>query len=373
MSNRPLRIQRLLEIFLCANRTFQNAHLIPTDPISTSRIVGQMSRIAARYDLEIFTYSFMPNGFWMLLCDPDGQKAKFFRDFQSWMAGWVNHGTDRTGSLFHERYDDEAILDQQMLLDTFVDVTVAPIREGFAEDLDEYTGATSWKSLTTGEASVGHWVDRDRLRSLRRSNPDLNEADIARDQDLQLASLPIAGPGDEGEEDEEIDEAATAALLIEKVHARVQRILTYQDNVDWNTILELREKPREAPWSIPPEEPMGPPKYRYGSTCKTYSPALFDSYQTMRRKKRKEYTETMIRWKKSGLVWWVDDEEDEGPAQFDRSLNPLPNIQNADPEDLNEGKLLRFPKCSFPPGWPNMRKPLDRKPSTAPDLLPSAA
>ena len=368
MGKRPLRIQRLLDIFLCSNRTFQNAHLIPSDLVSTSKIVGRMSRYAARYKIEIFTYSFMPNGFWMLVSDPSGQKAKFFRDFQSWMAGWVNRGTNRTGSLFHARFDDEAILDQKMLIDTFVDVTVAPIREDFAEGLDEYTGATSWASLRTGKASVGHWVDRDRLRSLRRSNPDLSEADVARKQDLGLASLPICGPGGEA-----FDEAATAALLVEKVHARIQRILLYQNNVDWNTILDLREKPREAPWSIPPEEPMGPPKYRYGSTCKTYSSALFHSYKKMRRKKRKEYTKTMIRWKKSGLVWWTDENDSDGVTNLDRSLKPLPNIQSADPEDLNEGKLLRFPKSSYPPGWTNMRKPLDRKPSTAPDLLPSAA
>ena len=42
-----------------------------------------------------------------------------------------------------------------MLIDTFVDVTVAPVREGFCEDLGEYTGATSWAALNSGEASVG--------------------------------------------------------------------------------------------------------------------------------------------------------------------------------------------------------------------------
>ncbi|MFW5966505.1 MAG: hypothetical protein ACOCV2_03250, partial [Persicimonas sp.] len=198
MLRRPLRIQRSGEVFVCSNRCFQNEHLIPTDPISAAQIEGSLGRYGERYGVELYAYSFVPFGFWMVMGTRNkATRQHFMRDFCSWLATWVNRNRGRKGSLFHHRYEDEAILDVQSLIDSCVDATVAPVREGFAEDLDEFTGASSWSWLDAGEAKKGIWIDRDKLRSKRRTNPDLEEEACSVAYAVPLCEPPVEAYAEE--------------------------------------------------------------------------------------------------------------------------------------------------------------------------------
>lgn len=402
MQKRPLRIQCADDIVVVSNGCFQNEHNLPTDPISNRRMLGALFKYAGTYSVELYAYAFLPNGFWLVLSSPSADRQNFMRDFQAWLAKWMNFRLDREGRFFHERYDDETLVDAEAVIGTIVDVLVSPVREGFVRDLDAYEGATSRHRPSGEQAPVGEWIDRDRLRSLRRTTPDLSEDACIVEYPAELGDVPVGdGEGTPGS-------ASIQALITRRVEKRVADILAWQDERGAGELLRRRNTPHPAPWDAEPTEPLGPPRYRYGYTCKAGTDIGRRRRRQMRREVRVLYSAAMSRWRETTAerklplradggeqVWHgsggaagggvdaagvaVEESVEESVnvavdvaaeqvvnAEADAAATPVEQVVNAEADEAATpveqpcACQLRFPTSSIPPGWTQTRRPLRR-------------
>jgi hypothetical protein len=287
-------------------------------------IRGALGTYAGDYGVDLFAYSFYPRGFWMVLSAPEPTLSEFMRDFQSWLARWVNRRLDREGRFFHDRFDADAILDTQMLVDKLVEVMSAPVREGYADRLCDYDGAQSFVAFRDGEDEVGPWIDRDRLRSLRRSRPEMDEMEVAEWHPVELASPPLGEVVD--------NDTDVRAWLTKKVLERCEAIREYRAGQKEEVLRMMAARPVGLDEVRSPLEPIGPPKYRYGRQCQTYSAWYRELYRWYRRGVTWRYRRRMTRWRN--------------------------NTENG------------FPNSTYPPGWQQPNVPLDRRRDTWPRLHP---
>jgi hypothetical protein len=321
---RPLRLQCTDDVFVVSNRTFQNEHLL--DYRLHSRIAGALAHYLVIHSVTVYGYSFLPNGFWMVVRCPQGDLGDFMRDFQARVAFEVNDLHDREGSVFHDRYDDEVILDPQALADKLVEIGSAPVREGFCGYLGEYSGLTCWKqadALGGGErdpeACVGKWVDFRRLRSLQRSSPELEPEEVAEDCELAVTGAPIVDGG------QVMAAKAAERHLRRRVQRRCRAIRKDRHEATPERLKELAEM-AEAPAKWDEErdvlDPLGPPKYRWSRCCITNRQPLEEAYKRFRAQRSDAYHAVMVKWR----------------------------------EEDND-----FPTSTYPPGWKRAKGPLVRR------------
>lgn len=349
MGERPLRYQRSMHYNLASNRCFQSQELIPTDPDSIALILGAMGRYAKHHQITIYAYSILPHGFWILMTAEKANRQDFMRDFQSWVASHFNLKLDRDGKFFHERYDDQDVEDPEMLADIFVDVLVAPLREAFADNLETYGAATSFQTIHNDESIVGKWIDRDRLRSLRRSDSELPEEACANFYHVDITEPPREDLLGDGEL--ELGEDQTVAeWLDERVLERAEKILEWQEDVDTTLLKEMRSEPHGAPRLANPLEPLGPPKYRYSLLCRTYIRERLLAYDDARERKRSGYSGAMKVWR------GVDQNVKKPSDDHDHT------IADGGQHYVMEHPALLFPTSTIPPGWTKTRGPLDPHP-----------
>lgn len=365
MNRRPLRIQRSNDVFMCSNRCHQNAELIPTDPLATARIHGALGYYADIHEIDLYAYSFLPHGFWLVMGSKEASRQNFMRDFQSWLATWVNRRLERTGSLFHQRYDDEAILDMPTLIQCCVDAIVAPVREGFAEELDHYSGATSWEWVDTGRAPRGTWVNRAKFHSLKRSNPNLTPQDVAEDVEVELKEPPVESyVGDDS-----LDDREAVEWVARQIMRRVQRITEWQSQLSDEQLVERRSTPHEEPKKADPREPIGPPRYRYDWLCRVQSEELRKRYRTFRLKMRLRYEKASALWRegKEAFCGCCGGEESADEAleelaadggECDCGKDDGGSSEKEGEETSSCGNEVDYPGSSIPPGWVKTRKPL---------------
>lgn len=188
---RRIRIQSKETIYFVTNRCFQQRFFFRPSPEVNRIILGCLARAAATHKVRIFAFVFMSNHFHLLLQALLLNLPEFMRDFQSSVARELNRLHGRKGKFFERRYSCEDVLDDAAFVDRLDYTLNNPCRADLVRHIDDWPGISSWDIHKTGEPMVGKWLNREKLRKLRRKDPDVAEEMAYEEYALDVAPPPL--------------------------------------------------------------------------------------------------------------------------------------------------------------------------------------
>ena len=105
-----------------------------------------MAKVQELYGVEIVAFVFMGNHFHMILRIKNARLPAVMQTFKSGLAKAVNRLLGRRGTVWMERYDDDALLDDAAVA-TKVHYTHAnPLRAQLVARAEDYPGLSSWEA-----------------------------------------------------------------------------------------------------------------------------------------------------------------------------------------------------------------------------------
>lgn len=187
--------------YMLTNRTVLGMYLFAPDDECRRIIKGCLARAADEHDVELVCFVFMANHFHLIARFPHLNMGEFMEQFQSQLASRINDHRDREGTVFPTRYDDQALLDQQVLLDKIKYVLNNPVKDRQVRCAEDWPGVTSIDChKKEGNRFEGQWLNHKRWRRYkRRKTGDKGRADAMETHTLDL-HLPDALDGETDEE-----------------------------------------------------------------------------------------------------------------------------------------------------------------------------
>lgn len=129
--------------------------LVPTEEVRTL-VMLFLAKMQELYDVEIYACVFMGNHFHLLLGLREDRLPEIMRDFKSGLARALNRLYGRRGVLWMERYDDEAVLNDEAVETAIHYFHANPVRAHIVERADDYLGVSSWRAYADDVDVIRH-------------------------------------------------------------------------------------------------------------------------------------------------------------------------------------------------------------------------
>ncbi len=262
---KPLRMLEPDKIYFVTNRTMQGRLLLKPSPHLNQLIGGALARKAKEHNIEIFAAVFTSNHFHIILRAPAGELPRFMSAFQSKVAKEVGKLHNWSDKVWGRRYSDEAILDDQALLEKLAYIFSHGVKEGLVDESREWPGLTTIPELCNGLRRRFLWIDRTGIYNAQRRNKGraVKQSDYVEEHTLEVAVLPCW----EGLSEKERQKRARAILRAAEKRAK-----------------EMREgKPALGRAKVLGQDPHSKPVHVKRSPrplCHTTSKKLLEAYRT---------------------------------------------------------------------------------------------
>jgi REP element-mobilizing transposase RayT len=140
--------------------------LAPTSDVYTLVFLF-LAKMQELYDVELVGFVFMGNHFHILVRLHEDRLPDIMRDFKGGLAKALNRLHGRRGALWMERYDDDAVLNDDAAEAAVHYFHANPVRAHVVSRVDDYTGVSSWRAYAEDLDSLSHtYLDE---RSWRRA------------------------------------------------------------------------------------------------------------------------------------------------------------------------------------------------------------
>lgn len=157
----PPRVQTWMVGSKCVDDQFLLA------PTAKLRLLAMLflAKVQERYGVELVAFVFMGNHFHMILRIKNARLSAVMQTFKSGLAKAVNELLGRRGTVWMERYDDDALLDDAAVA-TKVHYTHAnPLRSHLVARAEDYPGLSSWEAYAKDlDALTETFFDEDAWR-----------------------------------------------------------------------------------------------------------------------------------------------------------------------------------------------------------------
>lgn len=285
---RPVRVVESDRYYLLTNRCLLGMFLLRPDDECNRILRGCLARAAEKYNVELVCYVFLSNHFHLIARFPDLNMAEFMEELQSQIASRINKHRGRKGTFFPQRYDDQAILDDETLLDKICYVVNNPVKDRLVPSAEEWPGVTSMDVHESDGVLEGQWLNGRRWYNLKRRKGD-HEREEAMDVHRVELHLPDALDGETREERRQ----ALVELVTDDRH-RIWASTTGDRNRAPRT--PKRGELLSASWSERAEEPFDPFKRR--RLCMGYTMDGIRDYREMRRQINRDYRDASRAWRR---------------------------------------------------------------------------
>ena len=272
-------------VYFITNRCAGGRFLL-TPGSEVNRIIkGAMARYAARYDIELFGWLFMGNHFHLIPRSRSLRIPDFMRDMQRNISYEIQQLRDDWNSpVFPERYKCEPILDDAALRQKINYTLINPVRAGLVRHPSNWPGVTSYGLYRRGGSEEAWYLDRKRLRALKRKSKEgaVDPRRAMLSYDLELTAPPALQDRSLVEAGREVlsDVDATCRKWVEK-----QRLST-------SDFLGATAVRRQDPLGRPSEPPEGAEPL-----CHTTIPRKAKEYRRQFANVTNRYREALRRWR----------------------------------------------------------------------------
>ena len=114
--------------------------------------------------IELHHYAFLSNHFHMLIsAEKTEHMSQFIGHFKSNLARELGRLHDWHGTMWHKRFSNEEILDEEALEDIFKYITQNSVKEGLVDHPSEWRGVHGYHQLVEGKDLSGDRLDRTKL------------------------------------------------------------------------------------------------------------------------------------------------------------------------------------------------------------------
>ena len=196
---RNVRVVESHRYYLITNRCILGMFLMRPDDECRRILKGCLARAVDKYGVELVCFVFMSNHFHLIARFPELNMAEFMEELQSQIARRINNHRGRKGKFFGQRYDDQALLDHQVLRDKICYVLNNPLNDRAVRTAADWPGVTSMTCHRDGAPLEGKWLNAKTWTNLKRREGDYRREDAMETYSVDL-HLPEAL---EGETDEE--------------------------------------------------------------------------------------------------------------------------------------------------------------------------
>jgi REP element-mobilizing transposase RayT len=173
-------------------RTVQGRFLLGPSARIAELCRGTLARSARLYPVEVHAFVFLGNHFHLLLTVESAERlAAFMNHLNSNLAREIGRAVGWREKFWGRRYQAVLVSNEEAAQ---VDRLLYVLRHGCKENLvrspGEWLGATSIRSLLSGEPVRGPWVDRSTAYRASRKGLTLAHRDFVSSESLELAPLP---------------------------------------------------------------------------------------------------------------------------------------------------------------------------------------
>jgi REP element-mobilizing transposase RayT len=166
---RPIRHVDPETYYMLTNRCLLGMFLLTPDEECRRIIKGCLARAADQHDVDLVCFCFLANHFHLIARFPRCNMAEFMEQFQGQLASRLNKHRDRSGTVFPLRYDDQALLDDQVLEDKIGYVLNNPLKDRQVRAADRWPGVTSIDCHVDEENTFeGKWLNHETKRKYQR-------------------------------------------------------------------------------------------------------------------------------------------------------------------------------------------------------------
>ena len=192
---RPIRVVESERLYLLTNRCIFGMHLMRPDAEVRRIILGCLARAADKFDVEIVCFCFLSNHFHLIAGFPELNMAEFMEQLQGQIARRINDHWGRSGQFFGQRYDDQALLDDQVVRDKIAYVLNNPLKHGLVTRAGAWPGVSSMEAHRNGTAVEGQWLNGETWGNLCRRKGEYDRQEAMETYSFEL-HLPEALEGD---------------------------------------------------------------------------------------------------------------------------------------------------------------------------------
>ena len=124
---------------------------------------GVLGRTLSVYNqrVELHHYAFLSNHFHLLITSQDTTSlAAFMQHLKGNLARQLNRLYGRSGPLWHSRYTNIELLDEEALTEAFRYITENSVKEGLVAHPSEWSGLHGSHQLLDETHRVGQWISR---------------------------------------------------------------------------------------------------------------------------------------------------------------------------------------------------------------------
>jgi len=220
---RPLRHQQADTYYLITNRCMDGMFFLRPDRECRRIIKGCLARAADTHDVRLVCFVFPSNHFHLIGGFPKLNRDAFMADLTGQISTRINSLRGRSGPMFPQRYDDQALLDDASLRQAVTYVLNNPVKDRLVPRADAWPGVTSIDQHRTGEPLVGRWLNHARWTKLRRRKADHERREAMETHRVEL-HVPDAFTGDTLDERRESLLAAVEDDR-ERIHAEAEQTI----------------------------------------------------------------------------------------------------------------------------------------------------
>ena len=274
---RRIRIQKKKAVYFVTNRCFQAQFLLRPSKRVNAIILGLLAKYAEEYDIEIFGFVFMSNHFHLLLRARKLNLSRFMGVFQSVLTRELNRLFDRDDTIFPRRFTSPEVLDDESMWEKMHYMMNNPCLSNLVDHPDKWPGISSWQIHKSGEPMVGRVLNREKLRRLRRKDPNTHVSEAYDFYVLDTTPLPLQ----EGLERSEQDQR-----LVDMVEERAEELQRQRKEAGIPCV--GAEAIKSQHWSHTPDSPK-----------KSNCPLCICADPITRKEHRKAYRATLDRYRKA--------------------------------------------------------------------------
>lgn len=287
---RSIRIIEPDQIYSVTNRTLEGRHFFAPGPEINALILACLGRALHRCGVELFVFIFMSNHFHILVRTPKENLHEFMGYFTGRLSWELNRYHSRRGPVFGGRYHAVPVLDDEALLQQYVYIAANPLAAGLETSL-AWPGISSHASELSAQPLVGHWLDREALRRMRRRDPAARPEEATVPYTIPITPLPALA---------ELTDVQRVKVLREAVEEREVELLEARANEGKHTLLGAAEIVAGGPEDRPATQPSSPQP-----RCHTECPNRRRAYLETVRAVTSAYRTAMKRWRAchSGIVF----------------------------------------------------------------------
>lgn len=173
--------------YFLTNRCLLGQFLMLPDDECRRIIKGCLARAAEAHDVELVCFVFLSNHFHLIARFPKLNMSEFMEQLQGQIAERLNKLRGRSGPVFPKRFDDQALLDEQVLRDKIAYLLNNPVQDRLVRSAEDWPGVTSMKLHYNDEPLEGSWLNHTKWRKYRRrKNSDKGRDDAFEEHQVEL-------------------------------------------------------------------------------------------------------------------------------------------------------------------------------------------